>query len=146
MIAPAERPLTAARRESQMSRSRRKKANKERQGRTGKRVKVGSHLQEPVAGARCPGCDGDKHSLCIRGVHCYRRVRGPPGTNKRKDGARARPRSRTACEVLLLMILLVFPILVCAVRRARAKEGSSECTGYSTGFASHEEWAVSTPL
>jgi len=30
-------------------------------------------------------CDGGKHRRCIRGTYCYARVRGPPGTNKRKQ-------------------------------------------------------------
>ena len=51
-------------------RSRNKKFCKERQGRTGVKVRVGSHLDGPAA-RQCPRCDRGKQKRCLRLKHQY---------------------------------------------------------------------------
>lgn len=79
---------------SVVHRSRNKKYCKERQGRTGVKVKVGSHLDGPAA-QQCPRCDRGKHRRCLHLKHCTAQVRSPPGVVKREQGACARTRT---CE------------------------------------------------
>ena len=68
------------------NRSRRKKYDKEKQGRTGVKIKRGSPLDASPAG-QCAACDRGLHRRCDRlGVHCTARQRSPAGVNKRKEG------------------------------------------------------------
>jgi hypothetical protein len=90
-------------------RSRRKKANKIRQGLTGKKQKVGSPFEESSA-KTCPRYDFGKHRRCTKikradGTRiCNCRERGPPGSNKRAEGERSPCQSsrlifRTPCTL-----------------------------------------------
>jgi len=71
-------------------RSARKKRNKERQGRTGKKEKVGSPFEESSA-KTCPRWDFGKHRRCTKikradGTRiCKCREHGPLGSNKRAE-------------------------------------------------------------
>ena len=72
-----------------LNRSRRKKYDKAKQGRTGVKVKRGSHLDASSASpaTQCALCDKGQHRSCAGLAHCTARKRSPPGINKRKEGA-----------------------------------------------------------
>jgi hypothetical protein len=74
---------------SLLNRSRRKKYDKAKQGRTGVKVKRGSHLDASSASpaTQCALCDKGQHRSCAGLAHCTARKRSPPGINKRKEGA-----------------------------------------------------------
>jgi len=80
-------------RDPPFGRSRRKKRNQERQGLTGKKEKVGSPF-EASSFTTCPRWDFGKHRRCTKITRadgtriCNCRKRGPPGSNKRAEGAR----------------------------------------------------------
>ena len=62
-----------------------------RQGLTGKKVKVGSHLDGPRAN-QCPACDRGQRDKCLRLKHCIAQKRSPNGTSKRQQGECCAPR------------------------------------------------------
>eukprot|EP00322_Chrysochromulina_rotalis_P031260 CAMPEP_0115889278 /NCGR_PEP_ID=MMETSP0287-20121206/32743_1 /TAXON_ID=412157 /ORGANISM="Chrysochromulina rotalis, Strain UIO044" /LENGTH=231 /DNA_ID=CAMNT_0003345993 /DNA_START=107 /DNA_END=802 /DNA_ORIENTATION=+ len=78
-------------------RSRRKKANQERKARTGKKIRVGSHLDGPQA-TQCPLCDKAKHGRCLDLKHCKSRKRSPPGVNKRQKDRNSRREHKKALK------------------------------------------------
>jgi hypothetical protein len=85
-----------------LNRSRRKKYDKEKQGRTGLKTKRGSHLDASPA-RQCPRCDKGLHRRCERLAHCTARQRSPAGVSKRKEGensARASRRRARICDIL----------------------------------------------
>ena len=92
-----------------------------RQGRTGKKVKIGSHLEGPRA-SQCKLCDRGQHRRCIDLKPCSARKRGPPGSNKPPEESgrklaegwetrrRPAPRARDAA-VSIAVALVAGPVL-----------------------------------
>ena len=93
-----------------LNRSRRKKYDKQKQGRTGVKIKRGSHLDASPA-RQCPRCDKGLHRRCERLAHCTARQRSPAGVSKRKEGTnstRASRRRARICDFLTAR----FPLLL----------------------------------